>query len=210
MPDVPALHNLTAAKLHALNYGSIASPLPGMEPQLVLARLRELNTEAPEIHVGEGPDPVVSMELSEVDPTIILERVPTTEDTRGVQQRLLLGELICAELGVKLVEGVYNEQPHQREWRGRRQQVDVVFGNVRDRDQLPDATLVAVGDTWRLVIDYPFDSAEYGRRPALLRRGTTRVVRDAASRELVIRARRDGPAWVVAASAKLVSVGCSR
>ena len=59
VPDVPALHNLTAAKLHALNYGSIASPLPGMEPQIVLGRLRELATEAPEVRVGEGPDPVI-------------------------------------------------------------------------------------------------------------------------------------------------------
>ncbi|MEV0807214.1 hypothetical protein [Micromonospora sp. NPDC050200] len=29
VPEVPALHNLTAAKLHALNFGSITSPIPG-------------------------------------------------------------------------------------------------------------------------------------------------------------------------------------
>jgi len=168
VPDVPALSNLTAAKLHALNYGSIDSPLPGMEPQLVLDRLRLLSAEAPGIHIGEGTDPVVSVELSEVDVTVILERVPATEDTRGARQRLLR-ELICAELGVRLVEGIYHEQPYPRDWRGRRHQIDVVFGNVRDRDQLPDTTLIAPGETWRVVVDYPFDAPGWGRASDLAR-----------------------------------------
>jgi hypothetical protein len=162
VPDVPALHNLTAAKLHALNYGSIASPLPGMEPQIVLGRLRELATEAPEIRVGEGPDPVISLELSDVDYQAILDRVPATEDTPGARRRLLR-DLICSELGVKVVDSVTPELNHPREWRGRRHQFDVLFGNVRDPDELPEATLRANGDTWKIVVDYPFDAAGHGR-----------------------------------------------
>jgi hypothetical protein len=168
VPDVPALHNLTAAKLHALNYGSIASPLPGMEPQIVLGRLRELATESPEIRVGEGPDPVTSLELSDVDTQTILDRVPATEDTPGARRRLLR-DLICSELGVKAIDSVTPELSHPREWRGRRHVFDVLFGNVRDPDELPEATLRANGDTWRLVIDYPFDAAGYSRRDDIAR-----------------------------------------
>jgi hypothetical protein len=168
VPDVPALHNLTAAKLHALNYGSIASPLPGMEPQIVLGRLRELGTEAPEIRVGEGPDPVTSLELSDVDYQAILDRVPATEDTPGARRRLLR-DLICAGLGVKAIDSVTPELSHPRDWRGRRHHFDVLFGNVRDPDELPEATLRANGDTWRLVIDYPFDAAGHSRRDDVAR-----------------------------------------
>lgn len=169
VPDVPALNNLTAAKLHALNYGSIASPLPGMEPQIVLGTLRELATEAPEIRVGEGPDPVISMELSDVDYQAILERVPATEDTPGARRRLLR-DLICAELGIKATDSVTQEISHPRDWRGRRHHVDILFGNVRDPDELPEALLRASGDTWRIVIDYPFDAATgYNRRSDIAR-----------------------------------------
>ncbi len=168
VPDVPALHNLTAAKLHALNYGSIASPLPGMEPQIVLGRLKELATEAPEIRVGVGPDPVTTLELSDVDYQAILDRVPATEDTPGARRRLLR-DLICAELGVRAVDSVTPELAHPRDWRGRRHQFDVLFGNVRDPDELPEATLRANGDTWRLVIDYPFDAAGHSRRDDIAR-----------------------------------------
>jgi hypothetical protein len=168
IPDVPALHNLTAAKLHALNYGSIASPLPGMEPQIVLGRLRELEADAPEIRVGEGPDPVIALELSEVDYQAILDRVPATEDTPGARRRLLR-DLVCGELGVKAIDGVTPEFSHPREWRGRRHPFDVLFGNVRDPDELPESALRADGDTWRLVIDYPFDSAGHSRRDDIAR-----------------------------------------
>jgi hypothetical protein len=168
VPDVPALHNLTATKLHALNYGSIASPLPGMEPQIVLGRLRELVAEAPEIRVGEGPDPVITLELSEVDYQAILDRVPGTEDTPGARRRLLR-DMVCCELGVKAIDGTTPELSHPREWRGRRHPFDVLFGNVRDSDELPESALRANGDTWRLVIDYPFDSAGRSRRDDIAR-----------------------------------------
>ena len=42
-------------------------------------------------------------------------------------------------------------------WRGTRRPVDVLFGNIRDTEVLPDDALRAAGDRWKLVIDYPFD-----------------------------------------------------
>ncbi len=169
VPDVPALRNLTATRLHALNYGSIASPLPGLEPQIVLERLRELAAEAPEIRVGDGPDPVISIELSQVDYQAILDRVPVTEDNGGARRRLLR-ELICGELGVAVSdEMVTHGFSHFHEWRGRRHTIDMVFGNVRDPDELPESALRSNGDTWRFVIDYPFDSAGHSRRDDIAR-----------------------------------------
>jgi hypothetical protein len=70
---------------------------------------------------------------------------------------------------VKAIGGMAPELSHPREWRGRRHPFDVLFGNVRDPDELPDSALRANGDIWRLVIDYPFDSAGYSRRDDIAR-----------------------------------------
>jgi hypothetical protein len=162
VPEVPALHNLTAAKLHALNFGSIASPIPGYENQIVLDRMRKLAADAGELHVGDGPDPVITLKLSSVDYDRLLDLVPNNETMTGSLQRIVR-ELVASELGLADAEGTFGDLPHQRDWRGRRHTVQVRFGNVRDRDALPDATVVATGDTWRVVVDYPFDSQGFTR-----------------------------------------------
>ena len=154
--EVPALHNLTAAKLHALNFGSIASPIPGYENQIVLDRMRKLAADAGELHLTDGPDPIISLKLSTVDYDQLLDLVPHNETAAGVLQQLVR-EMVCAELGLASPEGTFGELRHPREWRGRRHEVQVRFGNVRDKDTLPDAALAAIGETWRIVIDYPFD-----------------------------------------------------
>ena len=168
VPDVPALTNLTPAKLHALNYGNFRLRNEGREPEKVLERLREIAAEAPEIRIGDGPNPVTTVELSEIDVAAILDRVPATEDTPGARRKLLR-ELICEELGIKLADTLTQEVTHAYDWRGRRHTFDVVFGNVRDPDELPEATLRANGDTWKIVIDYPFDSAGHSRNDDIAR-----------------------------------------
>ena len=47
---------------------------------------------------------------------------------------------------------------HSFVWRGSRRRCDVLFANVRE---LPDESLRAQGDDWKVVIDFPFDD----RRP---------------------------------------------
>jgi hypothetical protein len=154
--EVPALHNLNAAKLHALNFGSIASPIPGYENQIVLGRLRQLNADAGELHISDGPDPVISLKLTSADYDKLLDLVPMNETASGVLQQLVR-EMVCGELGVESKEGTFGELPYQREWRGRRHLINVRFGNVRDKDNMPDAAIIGDGDAWRIVIDYPFD-----------------------------------------------------
>ncbi|MEV4755325.1 phage resistance protein [Micromonospora sp. NPDC049559] len=162
VPEVPALHNLTAAKLHALNFGSIASPIPGYENTLVLNRLRKIEQDAGELHLTDDHDPVVSLKLHTVDFDKLLDLVPLGETSAGVRQQLLR-ELIIAEMGLAGGEGSHGELQHPRDWRGRRHVVQVKFGNVRDPDTMPVAALIAPGESWRIVIDYPFDPQDYPR-----------------------------------------------
>ncbi|MEU8004187.1 phage resistance protein [Catellatospora sp. NPDC049111] len=156
VPEVPALTNLTAAKLHALNFGTITSPIPGYEAQIVVGRLKQLAADAGELHYSEGPDPVFSVKLSTVDYDQLLERAPLGASSTGMQQELMR-DLVCAELGLPDPSGSFGELTHPRDWRGRRHFIQIKFGNVRDRDTMPESALVNQADTWRIVIDYPFD-----------------------------------------------------
>src|SRR5690606_8006180 len=113
VPEVPALQNLTAAKLHALNFGSITAPVPGYENQMVLDRLRRLSHDAGELHLSDAPDPVVSLKLSTVDYDKLLDLVPHGETTAGVLQQLVR-TLVCAELGVTGEHGTFGELPYVR------------------------------------------------------------------------------------------------
>ena len=168
-PKVPALKELTAARLASLNHGSIKSPLPGSEAGIVLAKVREWNRRVPEIHVGGDPrNPVIRVQLSDVDYESVVENAKG-EDNDG-RRRELIKELVQDALGVTArdpdVFGVYE---HPVIWRGSRRSVDLVFGNVRDAGWLTEDHFRARPGTWRLVIDYPFDdpghSSGGGSRP---------------------------------------------
>ena len=71
--------------------------------------------------------------------------MPHNETSTGVLQQLMR-DLVCAEIGVAGAEGTFGELPHLREWRGRKHHITVKFGNIRDRDSMPDAALYATGD----------------------------------------------------------------
>ncbi|MFV2025947.1 phage resistance protein [Micromonospora sp. LOL_028] len=157
VPEVPALHNLTAGKLHALNFGTITSPIPGYEHQIVLNRLNKVANEAGELHLTDGADPVVTIELHTVDYDKLLDWVRPEEATTGGALQQLLRELVSTEIGLTGATGQLGELQHPREWRGRRHTVQVKFGNVRDGDSMPVAALLPTGEAWRIVIDYPFD-----------------------------------------------------
>ncbi|GAB3942664.1 hypothetical protein GCM10027614_30090 [Micromonospora vulcania] len=163
VPEVPALHSLTAAKLHALNFGSITSPIPGYERQIVLNRLNRVADSAGELHLTKTPDPVVTLKLHTVDYDKLLELVPEDEaNNTGVRQQLIR-ELVTAEMGIAGSEGQLGELLYSRAWRGRSHTIQVKFGNVRDPDTMPVSALIATGEAWRVVIDYPFDPQGFER-----------------------------------------------
>jgi hypothetical protein len=156
-PKVPALMALTASRLASLNHGSIVSPLPGGEAGVVLSKVRTWARDVPEIHLdGDDRNPTIRVQLSDVDYESIVERAKS-EDNEG-RRRELLKDLVSESLGVDLarqdLQGAY---PHDIVWRGSRRRVDVLFGNVRDRTWLSDDHFQEVPDTWRVIIDHPFD-----------------------------------------------------
>lgn len=155
-PDVPALSGLTASRLAALNHGTIQAWLPGEEVAVVLAKMKQLASQVSEIHVAEGDDPVISLELTDVNPDEIIE-LARAVDNEGNRRRALR-ELVWASLGVREANTLDGVQSQTVVWRGRSVSVDLVFGNVRDASELPDAALMASEDRWKVVVDYPFDT----------------------------------------------------
>jgi hypothetical protein len=162
-----SLRNLTAAKLAALNYGTIRTYVPGQEASRVLTLVKEWAGEFPEIHIGEGADPVISVVLSGISADVLLEQFQH-EDTDS-NRRSLLRSLLSEELGISARSGLLAEYTTTVVWRGTKREVDVIFGNVRDTTELPDDALRATPGRWKVVIDFPFDAGQYSPQDDVVR-----------------------------------------
>ena len=68
-------------------------------------------------------------------------------------------------MGASTTGAIGSEYTLSHVWRGQKRDVDVVFGNVRDPQSLPDSLFQADGGRWKLVIDYPFDD-DAARQPS--------------------------------------------
>lgn len=156
-PKVPALKGLTASRLASLNHGSIVSPLPGNERTVVLSKIRDWSRTIPEIHAeGEGRDPVIRVQLDDVEYETIVERAKG-EDNPG-RRRELIKTLLFESLGVPMSDtDMLGAHTHSVIWRGSQRDVDLVFGNVRDSSWLTEEHFTSRVGTWRIVIDHPFD-----------------------------------------------------
>jgi hypothetical protein len=168
-PKVPALKELTAARLASLNHGSIRSPLPGAEAGIVLAKVREWNRRVPEIHIGgDSRNPVIRVQLSDVDYESVVENAKG-EDNEG-RRRELIKDLVREALGITTRDpDVFGAYAHTLIWRGSRRSVDLLFGNVRDTSWLTKDHFLARPGTWRVVVDYPFDEAGHSAAEDLAR-----------------------------------------
>ena len=157
VPEVEAFRDMDAARLVALNWGSVTSPVPGRETQMVADKLRRLAGEVSELLVGKDPsNPTVSVRLADVDVDEIVDRAAIIYDNQPARRsklRALIDELTEHRIGADL-RGTY-----EHEWRGTKRPVDVMFANVRDTDELPDNALAASEDRPKLVIDFPFDES---------------------------------------------------
>lgn len=161
VPEVEAFRNLDARRLAALNWGTIATPIPGKETQAVVDRVRRWATQIGEIKVGDDPaNPTVSIALSGVDTEEIIGRAAEAFDNRGAR-RAKLRTLIDAAVGNVFGDSIDGNYKHQ--WRGTDRLVDVFFGNVRDPNEMSDASFRAGAGRPRLIIDFPFD--DDGRSP---------------------------------------------
>jgi hypothetical protein len=147
VPELECFRELTAARLAALNHGSIRTPIPGDEARETLTRLRRWAAQRGEIRISEATDPIISLQLSGIDTHSIIERA-RSEDTQGNRRRKLR-ELIFAELGIPLEDKLFIQ--HTFTWRGTKRMCDVVFGHIAEMQE--DTTRAR--DVWRVLIDLP-------------------------------------------------------
>lgn len=160
-PKVPALQDIDAARLAALNHGSIKARMAGGEARTVLGVVRDWSQkDIPEITVSEGANPILRVQLADVDYQSIIDRI-RGEDNTG-KRRVLLRKLIHQALGISgRQDNLDGTTTRTIVWRGSRREVDVGFGNVRDVASLPEQSFDNRPGTWRVIVDYPFDEAEY-------------------------------------------------
>ncbi len=177
-PEVDALKNLNAARLAALNHGSIRTPIEGREGQEVLRRCRAWAAEIGEVRIGDDPaDPIIAIQLSAVDTESILADA-SRHDNAGNRRRLIRRVLFDA-LGIEDRDELVLY--HETTWRGTRRRFEVIFANVRE---LPDESLTTRGDERKVVIDFPFDDPGHTPADDLARLKEFRG-RDAGARTLV-------------------------
>ncbi|MFI1563985.1 hypothetical protein ACH4ZX_13160 [Streptomyces sp. NPDC020490] len=156
-PDVPALRRLTGARLAALNHGSVRSrTVPAGD--VVVRRMRDLQAAFPsEVRSDGEADPVFSLHLSDLDIEPLLDAV-AEEDKAGVR-RVWLRDRLWDAIGVRDGQFVAEKEIV---WRGTRRVAEFVFGNVRDRADLPDEQFTpATSGNVRFVVDYPFDDGDH-------------------------------------------------
>ncbi|MCE7080358.1 phage resistance protein [Streptomyces sp. ST2-7A] len=158
-PSVPALSDLTIRRLSALNYGSVVAPIPGREYGILKNKVAEWAGRFPEIkETGTDTNPGVRLELSGVDVDSVLANAGVNDNPgnrQSLAKRLLVEEL-------DLQQGQLQDEM-RFVWRGTERAVEIAFGNVADRDELPDHDLAPAQEgSWRIVVDLPFDESEYG------------------------------------------------
>ena len=163
VPEEESLKNLVPARLAALNHGSIKAPFPGREGQIVLDKLRRWASRVGEIRIEpESANPVVSLQLLDVDVDAVIESA-TIQDSPPNRQRKLR-QLLFEAMGIADRDGVTVD--HEFIWRGTRRECTVSFFNVRD------AVLSSFENedkAWKVIIDFPFDASGCAPRDDLSR-----------------------------------------
>jgi hypothetical protein len=161
VPEIDAFRNLDASRLAALNWGSIRSPIPHRETQVVVTKLNRWKGVVGELKVGDDPvSPTVSMALVDVDTESVVAAAAESYDRLGDRRRALR-ELIDAMLDNRI--GADLTSSYRLVWRGTDRTVDITFGNIRDRSEVADIALQAGGGRPKVVVDFPFD--ELGHTP---------------------------------------------
>ncbi len=156
VPEVESLKQLTGNKLAALNHGTIKSPIPGQEAKAVLAKCQKWAGQVGEIKLSEDQNPIVALQLSGVDTESILEQAKIN-DTDGARRKLIK-EMVFDAFGIREENDLFLE--HRVRWRGTLRSVEVTFQNIREITDL--SLFEARGESWKVIIDFPFDSPGHG------------------------------------------------
>lgn len=160
-PEVPALKDLTPAKLAYLNWGSIQSPLPGREGNTVRGRLIDWSARCGEIHLSDsGANPVVTLRVSGVDTDGIIQKGAGVFDNVGNR---------CRKVRELLFEGIRAPGDelftrHVFTWRGTQRGCSLLLAVVRE---LNDETVRCGDDEWKVILTWPFDPDHRERSEAV-------------------------------------------
>lgn len=151
VPGVTALRNLTAARLAALNHGTIRSPIPGRETAAVLQRCRDWAAQVGELKISDDPvNPVISLQLSGVDTESIL-KAAQQEDNLGNQIRLVKA-ILFEELELADTDELFMDYGFS--WKNTERECEFIYGNVRT---LGEVSFAPSGAAWKVIVDYPLD-----------------------------------------------------
>jgi hypothetical protein len=178
-PNVESLRGLTATRLAALNHGTIKTPIPGQEGRLVLQKCRKWAAEIGQIKIGEETtNPTISIQLTGVDTELIIKQADN-EDNAGNRVRKIK-ELLFAELGIEPKDELF--LTHDFKWRATARTCEVLVTNVREAQ---DSAFKKEGETWRVLIDYPFDMENRSPRDDLATLDNFRSRNEGVSRAIV-------------------------
>ncbi|MBO0801657.1 MAG: phage resistance protein [Nocardiopsaceae bacterium] len=154
VPNVPALKDLTASRLAALNHGSVKSKIPNQERAQVTRTLKGLSAEFGEIRLsGSEDDPRVDLHLIGVDTDGIIR--DNRHADGDAERRKLVRGLLWKELGLT-DDGGFDTRK-EIIWRGTARTVEVLMDNVCDHVRMPVRRFQPDPGTIRMIIDYPFD-----------------------------------------------------
>jgi hypothetical protein len=177
-PNVEALRGLTASRLAALNHGTIKSPIPGREGNVVLGKCRRWAAEIGQIKIGDEPmNPTISVQLTGVDTESILEQARTVDNPGN--RILKIKELLFGQLGIPQEDQLFIR--YDFKWRATKRSCEVLVANVRE---LTDESLEAGTDDWKVIIDYPFDEG-HGPKDDISKIETYRAKQKPPSRTLL-------------------------
>jgi len=162
VPEVETLRGLNAERLAALNHGTIKVPITGTEGREVLRRVRAWAASVGEIRIGEGDNPSISLQLSGVDTEGIIKQAEQ-QDNQGNRIRRVR-QMLFEQLGVAGENEI--EQYHDFKWKNTDRSCVILFKNIRE---LPDTSLENADESWKLVIDFPFDDPGHGPKDDISR-----------------------------------------
>lgn len=157
-PNVASLKNLTASRLAALNHGSMVTLFESTTANQVLKSVRSWATEIPELVVDEGStNPMINLVIEDVPWQEVINSARSHDSNAKRRERV--------RSNLRRYFGVADatqaaDQAYLRTfvWRGTTRHIEVVFGNVRDpQDLTEDSFRPTQCDALRLVVDYPFD-----------------------------------------------------
>jgi hypothetical protein len=153
---VEVLRGLTPARLAALNHGTVRSPIPGSESQIVLQKVRGWAARVGEIKVLEdGANPVISLQLVGVDTEGIIENAKAFDNYGNRVQKVR--SLLYDWVGISSEDNLLAPS-YRMLWRGTWRECEILFRNVRE---LPPESFAPQHASWRIIVDFPFDQSDH-------------------------------------------------